>query len=139
MRVHSGRESDDSRLLILICRALTIWPAARKGDTRMGRKKKDESVKSELEKLSAEEIQTLLTLARALKGAPAKAVEKPKREDPDFTKVIKFCPHCETNKKVIPDFGVRTTRAGVRPQPWCRQCRNEANYHNAPRVYKKRG
>lgn len=81
------------------------------------------------------EFDTLRAEVEALKkalGAQA-AEEEKKKPVSHWHDTKKTCPHCGREKRVEPDFGVRTVRGIESPQPWCRECRNGENYHNKPR------
>lgn len=45
----------------------------------------------------------------------------------------KTCPHCDPEGKhpmpILSAFGLRKTKQGMRPQPWCRSCRNSKDSH----------
>lgn len=46
-----------------------------------------------------------------------------------YPEMMRECPHCQTTKPIMTGFGLRKTASGMRPQPWCRECRNGKDSH----------
>lgn len=111
--------------------------------------------REEVEQLSDEQIRIMLARENLIRygsvtppamKAPAAlsvVVAQPKEKEgplpePDWTKVVRTCPQCEKDKKVMPDFGVTSVRGKRQAQSWCKKCRGEKNYHALPRSYNTR-
>lgn len=85
----------------------------------------------DVSKLSREDLMEIVKRIATTKEAP-----KPRREDPDWTKVKHTCPKCDRSGPVDPMFGTRPNPRGDGTrlrQSWCAECRAGTNYHARPR------
>lgn len=77
--------------------------------------------------LTAEETETLLEMAKASLQTYGTLVPP---KEALYGVMTAVCPHCGQEKSLTADFGLKRLKSGkLKPQSWCRQCRNSPDSH----------